>query len=146
MQNWIGILLLISILGTGCKKEEEISVIPAIEFESFSSNVVQAAEDSLVIQISYKDGDGDLGENNGEVKNCFVKDLRNEVVYQFRIPQLAPTGENIAIQGTFEVVLDRVPLIDPNQNTESVNFEVYVRDRSGNESNRITTPAVQVNR
>lgn len=98
MKKIFGILSLVVIL-MACKKDEEISTTPVISFESITPSQPEAYTDEVVITISYRDGDGDLGENDADVTNCFVTDSRTGVEYAFRIPQLAPSGSNIVIDG-----------------------------------------------
>jgi hypothetical protein len=83
------------------------------------------------------------GENETEIPNAFVKDLRNNLLYSFRIRQLAPEA-SIAIQGNLSIVIPQVGLVNSNSSSETATFEVYVKDRAGLESNKITTSAVSV--
>ena len=96
---------------------------------------------TLRITISYADSDGDLGENNADVKNLFVSDNRNGVLYQFRIPQLSPSGSTISIKGDLNIDLPNVGIAD-GAVTESATFNIYAKDRSGQASNTLTTSAV----
>ncbi|MCX6183175.1 MAG: hypothetical protein NT150_14770 [Bacteroidetes bacterium] len=130
------------VLFSACKKEVE-STAPSITFKSISPSSLQIGKDNFTITFSYLDNDGDLGENSADVKNMFVKDNRNGVVYQFRIPQLAPSGSTIAIQGDLNIDMPNVGISD-GESTESVTFDVHVKDRAGNESNTITSSAVTV--
>jgi hypothetical protein len=72
-----------------------------------------------------------------------VKDLRNNLVYSFRIRQLAPDA-TIAIKGNLEIVVPQVALINSGSSSESATFEVYVKDRAGLESNKVTTSTVTI--
>ena len=101
MRNLLYILLLIFLFS--CKKENPISDIPEIEFISISPTIVQEFSDEIIITISYFDANGDLGENDPNVKNLFVKDNRNGIEYKFRIPELSPNGNEIAIEGNFNI-------------------------------------------
>lgn len=131
---------------SGCKKEEEeYSVEPTISFVSISPGSVQAYTDSLVIQIEYTDGDGDLGENVSGVENAFITDLRSNLVYALRIRQLGPDNANIIIKGKLNLVLPALGLNQGGGSPESTSFEVYVVDRAGHQSNRVTTTAITVN-
>lgn len=101
-------------------------------------------QDSLVFNIKYRDNDGDLGENNPNVKNLFITDNRIGIVYDYRIQQLAPTGSAIAIEGTLQVVLNSVARTDTSLAQESATFSVYVKDRAGNKSNVVTSGAITI--
>jgi hypothetical protein len=137
------VLLSLSVLSS-CKKDEGISEVPEISFVSVVPNVVTAYQDSLVITISYRDGDGDLGENYTDDNNLFVQDSRNQVTYGFRIRQLAPDDATIAIEGELNVKLDNAPIINGGA-SESVTYTIWVVDRAGNISNRISSSSVTVN-
>ena len=144
------LLILGSILGivgyffSSCTTVGEISEVPEISFESVAPNVVTEYQDSLVFTISYRDGDGDLGENNTDNDNLFIQDSRNQVAYGFRIQQLAPDNATIAIQGNINVTLPNTAIVNGGQ-SESVSYTIWVVDRAGNESNRVTSSTVTVN-
>lgn len=126
-----------------CKKDEDVALEPQIEFLSISPGSIKQYRDSVVISISYLDNNGDLGENETEIPNAFVKDLRNNLEYSFRIRQLAPDA-TIAIKGNLEIIVPQVALVNSSSTSESATFEVYVKDRAGLESNKITTTAVTI--
>lgn len=129
----------------GCAKDEPISVVPEIAFVSATPQTITAYEDSLMVTISYRDGDGDLGENNTDDHNLFMEDSRNGVIYGFRVRQLAPNDANITIEGNLNIAVPNVPIIGSG-NTESFTYTIHAVDRAGNESNRVTTSVITVNR
>ena len=122
----------------GCGNDEPVSEIPYIEFVSVNPKQVQAFEDNLIFTIFYQDGDGDLGENNPDLHNLFLKDNRNDIVYEYRIEQLAPDDANITIQGELNIELSGTGITDGSQE-QSTTFDIYVIDRAGNNSNTITS-------
>ena len=131
---------------SSCSSDEElISPTPAIEFVSLGSSSVTAFSEPLVFTISYRDGDGDLGENDPDVKNCYITDSRNSVTYEFRIPELAPSGSAIIIDGDLNIELQSVGISD-DVDSESAMFSIYVTDRAGNVSNTVTSSSVGVSR
>jgi hypothetical protein len=125
-----------------CKKEAT-STAPSIEFVSITPSTVQVGKQTVAITISYKDSDGDLGENSADVKNMFVTDNRNGVVYQFRVQQLAPTGSTIAIQGNLEISMPNTGITN-GVSSEQATFSIFVKDRAGNQSNIVSTSAITV--
>ena len=137
----VGLSIFIGIVS--CKKSEPISVVPQIEFVSVTPQNVHQFTDSLVFKISYKDGDGDLGENNSNAENFFLTDSRNNVTYKFRIPQLAPDNANIIIQGNLNITLDNTSIIG-SSSSETFTYSIYVKDRAGNQSNTVTSSQVTV--
>ena len=135
MRNLLYILLLIFLFS--CKKENPISDIPEIEFISISPTIVQEFSDEIIITISYFDANGDLGENNPDVKNMFIKDNRNEIEYEYRIPELTPIGSDIAIQISGTGITDE-------SSSQKVDYDIYVKDRAANKSNTITTSSITI--
>lgn len=138
-------LFLSMVLISSCKKDDslEISTTPAIEFVSITPSTATEYQDKITITISYKDGDGNLGENTADVKNLFLTDTRNNVTYQYRIPQLAPTGESVAIEGNLPIELPNTAIIN-GANSQTVSYTVYIKDRAGNVSNTVTTSAITI--
>jgi hypothetical protein len=128
-----------------CKKDNLVTDdAPVIEFVSISPSEVTEYDDMIVIVISYADANGDLGENDPDIKNLFVTDSRNEVMYQYRIQQLAPDDTEIYIQGNLNIEIKNTALVDENASSETLTYSVYVRDRAGNDSNTITTSSITV--
>lgn len=142
-----GAALLLLLAGfSGCKKDElPISNTPAIKFLSISPNPAIKYQDEVSIEIEYTDGDGDLGENTPDVKNLFVTDSRNNVVSEFRINQLAPTGSSIIITGKLKITLTPQGFLDDNNTSETTTFSIYVKDRAGNQSNTVQTSVLTIN-
>ena len=131
------------LLGSCGKNDDLISEVPQIEFVSLNPTIVNESEGPIYFTISYTDGDGDLGENTPDVKNLFLKDLRNNIEYEYRLQQLAPDGSNIAIQGTFEIELNNTTIID-GSNEQTFSYEIRVIDRAGNQSNIIESTPLTV--
>jgi hypothetical protein len=143
------LLLIIStgILGSsGCQKDDDpfANKVPTIELLSLTPQMVVEFQDSLVFNIKYRDNDGDLGENDPNVKNLFITDNRIGIVYDYRIQQLAPTGSAIAIEGTLQVVLNSVARTDTSLAQQSATFSVYMKDRAGNKSNTVTSGVITI--
>ena len=97
----------------------------------------------IIFSISYQDGDGDLGENDPNVKNLFLQDQRNGITYEYRIQELAPQGADIAIIGTIDIVLNTTSITD-GSNEQEVTFDIYAIDRAGNSSNTITSSPLTI--
>lgn len=139
-----GVFVFVALISSCNKKDiEEISNVPNIEFVRITPSYIKALSDQVVITIKYTDGDGDLGENAPGVKNLFVTDLRNNVQYSLRLQQLSPTGSLVAISGELDINLGTLSLVG-DEVVEEVSFEVYVNDRSNNQSNIIQTPPVTI--
>jgi len=139
------LLLSIVFFSSSCKKDDitEISSVPEIEMVSVAPTQPQEYSDSIVFTIHYKDGDGDLGENDPDVKNLFLTDNRIGITHQYRIQQLAPSGSSIAIEGNLNVVLNNLIITD-SSSTQNANFSIYVVDRAGNKSNTVTSSTITI--
>jgi hypothetical protein len=130
---------------SSCKKDAEtMSVVPEISFVSIGPSTVFQNKDSVIIRISYRDGDGDLGENNSDVKNAEITNFRNNLTYNFRIRQLAPSNANVAIQGELEFIVPGVAMENTSLSSESTSFSIKITDRAGNASNVITSNSITV--
>lgn len=139
------LIIILMLLTASCKKEALITDnAPQIEFVSISPSEVTEYQDSITITISYSDANGDLGENDPDIKNLFVTDSRNEVMYEYRIQQLAPDNSEISIQGNLNINIKNAALIDENASSETLTYTVYLRDRAGNDSNVITTSVITI--
>jgi hypothetical protein len=135
--------LFFTVLCIGCHKDEAIdSSTPTIELVSVSASSVLEG-DPLTFRIKYTDGDGDLGENNADAKNLFLTDNRVNVTYEYRIPELAPSGASLIIRGNLDVKLNTTAITD-GSTSQSVTYSVFVKDRAGNHSNTVTTDAITI--
>ena len=141
MRKLTYLLFVISLIA--CEKEGSTYLFPEIAFESISPFIAQEHKDSIIITIFYSDRDGDLGENVADKNNLFVKDNRNELIYKYRIPELSPSGSNIAIKGYFHIKING-PGITNESSSQQVNYAIYVTDRAGNKSNTITTSTITI--
>ena len=139
-----------------CKKETttvdtdplgDISVVPEIELLQVMPTEVVQYEDSISFQIQYLDGDGDLGEQDPDIKSIFLIDNRapNDLIFDFHLSPRAPLDSEIAIQGELEVVLNNTILIDDGLGSETTTFSIYIVDRAGNQSNILTSPTIIIN-
>ena len=137
-------LLLVVLIFSSCKKDEDgLSVVPQLTFESISPTSIEEFGGPITFSISYQDGDGDLGENDPNVKNLFLQDQRNGITYEYRIQELAPLGTDIAIIGIIDIVLNTTSITD-GSNEQEVTFDIYAIDRAGNSSNTITSSPLTI--
>ncbi len=140
------LLLAITIFAlAGCKKEEDVpDPAPALEFVSVTPTSATEFSDSLVFTIHYTDVDGDLGENNPDVKNLFLTDNRIGIQYAYRVQQLAPSGADITISGNLQVVLNTIARTDTSVAQETATFTIYMKDRAGHVSNSVVSPVITI--
>jgi hypothetical protein len=130
-----------------CKDDDsEVSNTPILEFVDITPSSITEFQEEVTLTIKYKDGDGDLGENDPDIKNLFITDQRNNVQYSYRIPQLSPSGSSITIEGNLEVDLNSLSVVSSADSSEAVVFDIYIVDRSGNQSNTINSTAITVSK
>ena len=135
-----------------CTDEPDFPVIPKIDFVSIGKNVLKQGlnGDTTTVTIYFEDGDGDLG---GEPIAIFIIDKRSEFLDSiFRIPEIPLEGVSSSISGEIDFPIPSTCCIYDNgqipcsPSTEfpqqELIYEIYIKDRSGNQSNRIELPAI----
>ncbi len=128
------------VLFSSCKKD--VDNTPKISLTGTSTISVTEGQ-SVTISLSYSDADGDLGENTSNATNLYLTDNRVNVVYKYRIQQLAPSGESIGIKGNLNIVVTGLTITD-GSSSQNVTYSVYVKDRAGNQSNSVTTGSINI--
>lgn len=159
-------LLGISILLHGCISPPSYPIEPQISFLSISKTTAVQL-DSLRVEFSFTDGDGDLGFEPYSPSDCdlcsdsclteetlsiFVFDNRSECLTPFNVPSIPPKGSSDAISGKINMVIYPVCCIvngfacipSSEQPTDTVIFSIQLKDRAGNLSNIIDLPPVIV--
>ncbi len=135
--------LLVFILGACEESDLEFSDVPEIGLEGMSHDTIVQYQEVLVINIKYKDGDGDLGYPDPDKYALFIRDLRLEDFDSFFVGPLAPEDSEVPIEGVINVEFPSLFLFGNGQ-SETTRFECKMVDRAGNESNVITTPSVTI--
>jgi len=156
------ILLVVGII-EGCKKLPHYSDVPQIEFSGFEIyrnhyNVLSLSyEDSVIIKLKFKDGDGDLGLDEEDKKTdtlpnfvmqSYVKVnsvFVDSVKYTGQFQPLTLSAKQIKgpIEGELRYV-QRFSYADFNTN-DTLKFDIHIKDRAGNISNIVTTDILVVN-
>lgn len=152
------LFLLTSLLVTAtwsCTSPSEFSEIPEINFRNFNKGtLIQGSQnqDTIILTIDFRDGDGDLGMNGAT--NIEVKDTRltTAVPFTFSIPELPVQGAENGISGTMQIKLFSVCCFQgavscepfPDMPEDELIFSVQIFDNAGNESNVIMTDPVRL--
>jgi hypothetical protein len=149
------ILYIAVIIGfVSCVSAPDYPDEPFIEFmgmdkTSMVQNTVNS--DSVFVFISFTDGDGDLGYGvTDTMTNVFIRDSRSGFIQdRFKTPEVPPEGANNGISGTLRILLYTTccifpegipPCAAPDQfPTDTLHYEIFLKDRAGNESNIIRT-------
>ncbi|MBS3913478.1 MAG: hypothetical protein KG003_03205 [Bacteroidetes bacterium] len=149
MKNFIFHIVLVFILVVipgACTKETQSSTgnpNPSIALVKMEPATIQQFTDSLKITISYDDGDGDIGFEDADINSLEIKDTRLSKPDFYYVPPQAPLGSKIHIKGELVIKLRNLFLLGTG-NAESTNMEIRLRDRTGNWSNKITTPEITI--
>lgn len=133
---------------SSCKKDK-FTTEPQISFKSFSSNV--AFSNNLdprigpVLNIKLTDAEGDFGFGTGDTSYVYVKNITIPPfrIDSFRFPPDLSTVNRKNLNVDVGVLINRVLVTSGQSNrpyTDTLFFEVFVRDFAGNKSNVITTP------
>lgn len=154
-----GGLALMGLALSGCLRTEEFPTEPVIVFKSFAHY-----GDSSSITISFTDGDGDIGLDQGDTlapynpaslwfHNFFVDIYKKQsgawveqelaIPYYYRVPNLTPAGQNKALEGDIAVALNQV-FFGLAETGDTMRFEVRLADRALHMSNRVSSEAVIV--
>ncbi len=139
-------ILTLSILS--CNKKHKYSNIPKLTFKNLSEDVVTAGLDrTIYINFNFEDGDGNIGFGT---PNLFLKDSRDTVWAPFVIPDIPSkfTPEN-GLKGVIQLKYNAAYLLLRNDslhvNSDTLTWDIYMKDEAGNVSNTITsTPLVLV--
>ena len=144
----------------GCLPEPSFPDQPAIEFQSFDLSASGGRE----LVIGFTDGDGNVGlgqadtlapfcptcEHHQNLK-CEYQEWRDtawveiglnpdagQIPFYYRVPPVAPTGQNPAQNGTISIDMNSWFLNSPY---DSMRLRITLYDRDLNASNEAYTPA-----
>jgi len=152
------VLFSVLLIMASCIKEEQYPIIPEINYQGFQVLKTADNHDSLgLLTISYKDGDGDIGLNSWDTVEPYKYNYYLTFLYQkngqllrlepadtsltfnSRIPILTPAGRNKNIKGEISMEL-QLYYAWPVLESDTIGFEVYIKDRALHTSNVIQTP------
>ncbi len=144
-----------------CKKREEFSNIPYLEFTKYEikdsidalGNITKLCE----LHLFFTDGDGDIGLfeedtiapfdynlfiNYFEMKNNSLQQIIDTLnpPYHIRIPNLTPTGQNKSLKVDLKYDVDIT-----YRNSDTIKFELRLFDRALNESEWVSSSLIILN-
>ena len=116
---------------------------PVIEYVDIQPREVKEFKDSILITFKYSDPDGDLGDENPDIRSLSIHDLRLQEADGQHVSLLAPMGANIDIKGELTVKLKNTFLLGTSDK-EVTTYELILTDRAGNASNPIVTDEISI--
>lgn len=122
---------------TTVSDELPFAVEPSIELLRISDTELTEFTESLELTLRYEDGDGDLGNADADVNSIFVRDERLTEPDAYYLAPLAPADARIGITGNLTVILSPTFRLG-NAATETTTLTLWLTDRAGHESNRLT--------
>lgn len=137
---WILILIV-----AGCISPPQYSDVPEISAPQVDKTIAIPGQDSLEVSFEFRDGNGDLGSKSRDtVINAFLIDTRTGFKYSYQLPYISEQAEDQSVTGTIWITVEPFTFsCRPNRpNFDTLAYEIYIIDRAGNESNRITTPNI----
>ncbi|MCB0820178.1 MAG: hypothetical protein KDC13_06115 [Bacteroidetes bacterium] len=145
MKITAAIASIVIILFSACKKEENVypAAAPVIAVLSASPDTITEFRDSLVIEISYEDQNGDLGNADPDIKDLEIKDARLSQPDYYHVIPLSPEGTTLFINGTLRIVLPpqfRLGTAPHEQTT----FTIRLRDQNGAWSEPVDTDQIVI--
>ncbi len=153
----IGLLLLLSLAGWQCLDSPNFPDTPVIKYIGISKDTLdqgQFQEDSLTVQFSFTDGDGDIGRTNQQdSNNIFFIDERTGILDNtFGIPEIPKEGAGNGIEGVVKIVLFSTCCIyndgsdpcspNPSVPIDTIQYRIYITDQAGHKSNEILTAPI----
>ena len=119
------------------------SDVPFINVLSITPTVIREFTDSIVIELQYEDGNGDIGWVDADKYALSVHDIRLIKADNYYVPPLAPLDSDIPISGVLKVKIKNTFLLG-NGGDEQTYFQLQLTDRAGNVSNPSITENVTI--
>jgi hypothetical protein len=139
---------------TTCLRAPEYPIEPQLAFKAMSRQVLNQGafnNDSLLVQLTFTDGDGDIGSNDS-LSLFFIDTRTNEQDPVYRLPFVPEEDAGRGISGTISVVLystcclfaDGSPPCSSSstQPTDTLQYRVYMTDRAGHISPEVELPPI----
>ena len=160
----ISLIIGTALLLIGCIKDDNFDVVPLIEFQGFE--VFKSSEnaiDSAKFEFTFQDGDGDLGNQEGDTENniiwidsitqavtdsgapgatiaygnIFITDSRSGLTFYREMDDIF-AGTNNAISGEIQLRMNQYFCSAFASDQDTIIYTVFIKDRANHVSNMIT--------
>lgn len=159
-------LVCISAIFCSCVKSKEFPDIPYLEYRElqFSGKINNSGDTIPILNVKFyfQDGDGDIGSSDvANSQNLYfalyhkisdtvyapVYALDKEgkaypVEYAYKLKAIEPINSNGALHGTMTWEMEDFAGIEYEYPEDTVRFNIWLFDRSGNKSNVICTESI----
>lgn len=149
MRLGLGLIAML-FFSNGCIKLKTFPPTPVITFKSVSVTEAKQGVTPIKIIFTFTDGDGDLGLTQQDTsKDVLILDIRKglptfaPIQYDYRMPYVTPEGNNKSISGEVEIDIPNT-FCRPGLAVDTLKYSVQIKDRAGNKSNTLETPAIIV--
>ena len=128
---------------SACNKDK-FTTAPQIEFKSISPNVVDNTSASPILTIHITDAEGDLGINAKDTAFVYMKNLLTNTFDSLPFPDLQAVAKS-NFKADVDIDINKVlkcktrPGNPPPLHTDTLYFQIYVKDFAKNKSNVIIT-------
>lgn len=153
MNRHLLIIILVSLIGfAACKKENAASAPPNISDLAVSPNIVRSGDSKDTVFVTFKvsDNNGDLGNDPYKKEfDVFLKDSRDNNETGFPFPEI-PSELKDASKGITAFVTIKInaglflQLRQDRPDGDTLYYELYVKDRAGNMSNKLSSPLIYI--
>lgn len=141
------ILTIAILVFTACKKDK-FTTAPQISYKSLEPNAVFTNlpfQTLPVLTIDVTDAEGDLGLKGTDTSRIFIKNLLTGKIDSSRILPNISTSAGRNFKGDVSITLSGGVLLEgttrPSPKTDTVFYEIYIKDFAKNKSNTVKTNA-----
>jgi hypothetical protein len=139
-----------------CAQSPDFPDEPTLTFDRLSkpSFTKQEGRDTMFLFVKFTDGNGDFGSSTtSNETNLFITDSRSNFTEEYKAPFIPAQGTKNGVSGTIKILLKSPCCIYPNAApcevvpevpTNSLSYKIRIKDRSGNVSNEVTTPLIEL--
>ena len=136
------IFAIISLFAISCNKKNKYPNVPKLIFSKLSHGSVQAGgNETIVISFRFEDGDGNIGFGT---ENLFIRDNRDTLWTPYIIPDIPEKfSPDNGLAGIMTIDYEAAFLLlrsdAAHTESDTLTWDIYMKDEAGNVSNTITT-------